>query len=417
VRLRLAGLWRHPDFLKLWAGETVSAFGSEITNLALPLTAVLALRATPAQMGALRAVSIVPALAIGLFAGVWVDRMRRRPILIGTNLGRAVLLATVPLAYALDVLRVEQLYAVVFLTGLLTTFFDTAYFSLLPSLVGKEHLVEGNSKLHLTSSVASIAGPALAGGLMQLVAAPVAILLDAASFVASAAFVGWIRKAEPTPQQSDQTHDIWGEIKEGLHVVLGNPVLKAIAGGNATYFLFSSAMSAVYLLYLARELRLAPVVIGAILAASGPGFLLGSALNGSITRRLGIGRAIVGAALLSGIANLLVPLSAIVPMIGVPLLITAQFLSGFAAMVFSLDQLSLRQAITPDRLLGRMNATMRVISWSAAPAGALLGGVVGQVGLRPALFLAALGTLSAVLWLFFSPLPALRQVPETAEGS
>ncbi len=411
-RLRVAGLWRHPDFLKLWAGETISAFGSEITNLAIPLAAVLMLQATPVQMGILKTSGVVPALAVGLFAGVWVDRLRRRPVLIWADIGRALLLATIPMGYALGLLRIEHLYAVIFLTGLLSTFFDTAYFSYLPSLVGKEHLVEGNSKLHVTSSAASIAGPALAGSLVQLATAPLVILLDALSFLASAVFLSRIRSPEPYLESPDRSRDVRGELAEGLRVVVGDPLLRAIAGSNATYNLSSNVLFAVYLLYLTRELRLEPSVVGLIFAAIGPGFLLGATLARRITERAGLGPTLVGASLLVGIANLLIPLSGTIPMT-VPLLLAAQFLAGIGGMVFSLDQLSLRQAITPDRLLGRMNATMRVISWSAAPVGALLGGGLGQViGFRPTLFAGAAGTMLSVVWLLSSPIPALRRLPD-----
>lgn len=409
--IRFTGLWRHPEFLKLWTGQTISQFGTQVSQLAIPLTAVLVLNATPAQMGLLGAFEFAPFLILSLFAGVWVDRLRRRPILIVADIGRTVFLASIPVAALLHMVSVEQLYVVALLTGVLTVFFDVAYQAYLPVLVSREHLVEGNSKLEVSRSVAQIAGPGLAGALVQLVTAPVAIVLDAVSYVASVISLLFIKVPEPEPlHPKDQP--IWAELREGLSVVLGNPLLRSIAGCTATSNLFGNAMQAVYVLYITRELGLPPAVIGLIFAVSGPGALLGSLLAGPIARRFGLGRTIVGSIVVGGIANLLVPLAGGPPVLAAGMLMVAQFFVGVGGPIYNINQVSLRQAITPDRLQGRMNASMRFIVWGTIPIGALLGGALGQIfGLWPTIAAMVLADLLAPLWIVFSPVRQLEAQP------
>src|SRR5919199_2128290 len=271
------GLWRHPDFVKLWSGQTISRFGSEISQLAIPLTAALVLGASPAQMGLLGAFEFAPFLLLSLFAGVWVDRVHRRPVLIVADVGRAILLGSIPAAALAGVLRIEQLYVVGLLTGVLTVFFDVAYQAYLAVLVKREHLVEGNSKLEVSRSVAQIAGPGVAGALVQLVTAPIAVVVDAISFVASVIFLLLIGAPEPAPvRQAGTDGSVWSELREGLAVVIGNPLLRSIAGCTATSNLFGNAMQAIYVLYVTRELGLQPAVIGLIYAIRGPGALGGA---------------------------------------------------------------------------------------------------------------------------------------------
>lgn len=411
MRLRFAGLWRQTDFVKLWAGQTISLIGSQITFLALPLTAILILDATPAQMGFLTAAEAMPSLLVGLFAGVWVDRHRRRPILIAADLGRAALLIVIPMAAILGVLRIEYLYIVVFLMGTLGLFFNVAHRSFLPSLVEREQLVEGNSKLEMSSSVAEIVGPGLAGGLVQLVTAPVAIAVDAISFLISALCLGLIRTPEPAPKSSDQRQNVWREVVEGLRLVSGNRLLRAIAGCIGTLGLFNSALEAVFILYVTRELRIGPGLLGLIFAIGSVGFLLGSLLSGWVTRRFGLGSGIIGGLLLVGLSDLLIPLvdGSRVALVIMSVLMTAQFFFGLGLTIFNIGQVSLRQAITSDHLQGRMNATMSFIAWGIVPFGGLLGGGLGEtIGLRPTLLLAALGEILAVLWLLLSPVRSLR---------
>src|SRR5437867_8121574 len=234
MRLQFSGLWQHPDFLKLWAGQTVSLLGSSVTGLALPLAAVLVLNATPAQMGIMRAAQYLPFLLLGLFAGVWVDRLRRRPVLILADAGRALLVGSIPVAALLGVLRIDVLYVVALLVGVLTVFFDVAYLAYVPSLVPRDSLTEGNSKLEVSRSFAGMAGPALAGALVQLVTAPVALVVDAASFLVSAASLSLIRTPEPKPAALAHGRSIWRDAGEGLRIVGGHPVLRTLAGQLAT---------------------------------------------------------------------------------------------------------------------------------------------------------------------------------------
>ena len=420
LRERFSGLWRHPDFLKLWVGQTISVFGTQITLLALPLTAVLMLDASAAQMGLLGAAERAPFLLVGLFAGVWVDRLRRRPILIGADLGRAALLGWIPLAAAFGWLRIEHLYVVGFLAGVLTVFFDVAYMAYLPALVRREQLVEGNSKLEVSNSVAMIAGPGLAGGLVQLVTAPVAIVVDALSYLGSALSLAFIRRPEPAPRAVGARpvgpQGFWGEIGEGLRVVLGNPLLRAIAGCTGTSNLFSNVLFTVFVLYATRELGIGPAALGLIFAAVGPGSLLGALLAGPLARRFGLGPTIVGSIFVSGVSAFLIPLAGGPPAAAIALLAAASFLGGLGGPVYNISQVSLRQAIVPGRLQGRMNATMRFLVWGTMPIGSLLGGFLGEtVGLRPTMLVGALGMTLTTLWVLLSPVRALREQPEPVE--
>ena len=416
--LRLTGLWRHPDFVKLWTGQTISLIGSQVTFLALPLTAVLTLNATPAQMGFLTAAGAIPSLLVGLFAGVWVDHRRRRPILIAADMGRAALLLLIPVAALLGVLRVEYLYVVAFLVGTLGLFFEVAHHSFLPSLVGREQLVEGNSKLEISDSVAEIVGPGLAGGLVQLVTAPVAIAVDAISFLISALFLGLIRTPEPAPKPPDEQQSIFVQVGEGLGLVSGNALLRAIAGSMSTVHLFNAVLEAVFVLYLTRELGIGPGMLGLIFASGSVGFLVGALLSGRVSRRLGLGSGIIGGLLLVALSDLLIPLlsGSVAIMVRILVLIVAQFFFGLGLTVFNIGQVSVRQSVTPDHLQGRMNATMSFIAAGSVPLGGLLGGGLGEmIGLRPTLVLAALGEMLAVLWLIFSPMRSLHGQPVLME--
>jgi MFS family permease len=412
MRLQFAGLWRHADFVKLWASQTISLFGSQITFLALPLTAVLVLDATPAQMGLLTAVGAIPSLLVGLFVGVWVDRYRRRPILIAADLGRAALLMVIPMAAILGVLRIGYLYIVVFLVGTLELFFDVAHRSFLPSLVKREQLIEGNSKLAMSRSAAEILGPGVAGGLVQWITAPIAIAVDAISFLISALFLRGIRTPEAKPKPPDDQQSIWQEIGEGLKLVSGNGLLRAIAGCIGTLGLFNSVLEAVFVLYVTRELGIGPGLLGVAFASGSVGFLVGTLLPDWVARRFGLGPGLIGGLLLVGLSDLLIPLvnDSLAVVVIILVLMTAQFFFGLGFVIFNTGQVSLRQAITPDRLQGRMNATMSFIGWSIVPLGGLLGGGLGEImGLRPTLLLAALGEILAVLWLLLSPMRSLRE--------
>lgn len=417
MRLRFNGLWRDVNFTKLWAGQAISLFGSQITFLALPLTAVLVLDATPAQMGILMAVEALPSLLIGLFVGVWVDHYRRRPILIVADLGRAVLLGVVPVVAILGLLRIEHLYIVCFLVSVFGLFFGVAHRSFLPSLVGREHLVEANSKLELSNSVAEIVGPGVAGGLVQVVTAPIAIAVDAISFLVSALLLGLIRVPEPVPRPAKQ-QNIRKEIGEGLELVLRDRLLRSIAGCLSTLYLFNSVLEAVFILYVSQELGIGAGLLGLIFAGGSVGFLVGALLPRWVIRRFGLGPGMMVGLLLVGLSDLLIPLAggSIAVAVAVAVLVTAQFFFGLGLVIFNAGQVSLRQAITSDELQGRMNATMSFLAGGVVPLGGLLGGVLGEtIGLRPTLLLAALGEMLSVLWLLLSPIRLLREQPVLVE--
>ena len=412
MRRPTTGLWANPDFLRLWAAQTVSFVGSQVTLVALPLTAVLSLQASPAQMGMLRAVELAPALLIGLVAGAWVDRVRRRPILIAADVGRALLLGAVPLAAYLGILSIGQLYAVAFLVGILTVFFDVAHLSLLPALVPAERLIEGNSKLEVSRSIAMVAGPGFAGLLVQVVTAPLAMAVDALSFLGSALFLLRIRTPEQVPAASSRRRSILADVADGLRAVWRQRLLRAMALSLCVFNLFYSMVGAVYVLFVVRELHLTPGVLGLIYAVGSLGFPLGATFAGRAARRWGVGPTIVWGAGVSDAAVLLVPLAGGAPAAAAAILIAAQMLATLAGPMTAINQLSLRQAITPAHILGRVNATMRVISLAAAPLGALLaGGLGGQLGLRPTLAIGALGLQLGFLVLLLSPLRTMRANP------
>jgi len=413
----MSGVWWDPEFSKLWAGQTISMVGSEVSILALPLTAVLVLRATPVQMGLLGAASTVPFLLFGLMAGVWIDRRRRRPVLIWSDLGRALLLASVPAAMAIGLRRIEVLYVVAFATGLLTLVFDVAYQAFLPALVPAARLVNGNGRLETSRASAQVLGPGLAGPLIQTVGAPMAILVDAVSYLASVAFLLGIRSNERRPDRSEFGSPV-RQMSEGAGALVGNPVLRAIVIASAFFNVTTSVSIAVYLLYVSRELGLSPGVIGAIYAIGSVGTLAGAVLAAQLTRRLGVNRALVLAALVASAGMLLRPLAVPPEWLTVVLLASGQALFGFAVPNWNINQTSLRQELTPARLQGRVHASFRFLARGAMPVGMLVGGVLGSaIGLRPTLLLAAVGALLAVVTVLLSPLRMARPGAATGRGT
>jgi MFS family permease len=412
------GLWRHRDFLKLWSAETVSQFGTQVSQLALPLTAVLVLDASAFEVAALGTVEFLPFLLFTLPAGVWVDRLPRRPMLIAGDFGRAALLASIPAAYFLDALTLGQLYVVGFLVGICTVFFDVAYQSYLPALVERDQIIEGNSKLEISRSSAQIGGPGLSGGLVELFTAPYAVLVDAISFLGSGLFILGIRKHEPRPQRATEQNGqstLWTELKAGLRFVFGNPNLRAQAGCTATSNFFSNVSYAIIVVFLVRELGLTPGVIGLAFTIGSFGSLLAAFSSTRISRRFGIGPTSIGMAMLFGPSALLL---AFAPEgnAAIPFIVVAILLAGFSVVVYNITQVSYRQAICPPSLQGRMNSVMRFIVWGTIPLGSLAGGALGSwIGLRETIVVGAIGGGGSFLWLVFSPQRHLREMPEPIE--
>ncbi|MFL5658996.1 MAG: MFS transporter [Ktedonobacteraceae bacterium] len=404
MRHHRTGLWKDLDFVKLWLGRTVSNFGSGITGIALPLTAVLVLGATPIQMGILGALDGVSVLVIGLLAGIWVDRVRRRPLLIATDLGRAFILSTIPLAALLGVLRIGQLYVVAALAGMLTVLFNVANPAFLPSLIPQESLVEGNSKLGMSDSLAEIGGPAVAGPLVQLISAPFAILFDALSFLFSACCLGLIRTPESPPIAREQRESLWSDLVEGLRMVLKNPLLRALAGSAGIFSLFGNFIGALYALYVIRQLGAPPIFLGLLIATGGVSALVGALLAERVVRRFGLGRTVGLGLFMYGATGLLIPLAGGSVALALSLLFLSQLLGDASVSIYLIAEVSLRQSIVPANVLGRANASMQLLSQGVAPLGALLAGILGgMIGFRLTIFIGVLGVILAGTWLLLSP--------------
>ncbi len=415
------GLWRHGDFLKLWSAETISQFGSQIDDLAFALVAILVLDASAFEVAVLGTVLFLPFILFTLPAGVWVDRLPRRPILIIGDFGRAALYATVPIAYVADVLTLWQLYVVGFLVGVFQVFFDVAYQSYLPSLVDRDQIIEGNSKFEISRSAAQISGPGLGGILVEILTAPYAVLVDAFSFLASGLLILRIRKPEERPERATNVDgtktSFWQDVKEGLGFVLGNPNLRAQAGCTGTSNFFFSLGFSIYLVFAVRELGLSPGLIGVVFSVGAAGSLVAAFTAMRLSRRFGIGPTTIAVTLLSAPALLAV---AFAPEgnAALPFLIASQLVLGFALVTYNIVQVSYRQAICPARLQGRMNSAMRFIVWGTIPLGTLAGGALGTwVGLRETIAIGAIGSGFAFLWILLSPQRHLREMPEPVDDA
>ena len=397
-------LLRHPDFVKLWVGQTISEIGSRITREGLPLTAVLLLAATPAQMGLLSAIGSASVLLFGLAAGVLVDRLPRRPVMIAADLGRAAVLATIPLAAAMHRLSFPQLLIVGALAGVLTVVFDVAYQSYLPVLIQRDLLLEGNRRLGMSSATAEILGPGLTGVLVQLITAPLAVLLDAISFLISAVSVRIIRKPEPAPAPATGV-PLKQEIFEGARSIAAHPILRALATRSMIAFLFAGLSFSLYVLYAIRVLHMSTVAFGFTIALGGAGALVGSYFADRISRRFGLGRSFFASALLTGTVNLLIPLAATYPRFAVLFLGASQFFGDSAWAVYMVNETTLRQRVTADHLLGRVNAAMQLASRGVIPLGALIGGLLGSgIGIPATLWIGGAGLLASCVCL----LPVLK---------
>lgn len=407
-------LWRDRDFLKLWGGQGISELGSQVSQLALPTVAILLLHATPFQVGLLATFEFLAFPVLGLFAGVWVDRLRRRRIMIACDVGRMLALASVPIAFVFNILTIPQLYVVGLITGVGTVFFDVAYQSYLPSLISRGDLVEGNTKLQVTGSVAQMAGPAVAGFLIQLVGPARAVVADATSFLVSVLSLAWIRKPEPSPKPvtGSAPTSFRGEMWEGIQVVFGNPTIWKIAGSTSTSNLGSNILFAVYLIFAYRVLHLSPGLIGVIFGAGAVGGLIGALSASWIARHIGLGPTLFVTIVVGGLATVLIPLAQYG--FAVPLLFAASVIGSFVNPVYNINQVSLRQAITPDRVQGRMNATVRTVIWGTIPIGAFIGGVIGnEFGLLPAMYVGVAVQVFAGFWILLGPV-RLREQPQPA---
>jgi len=411
MRRPQGGLWSHPDFLKLWTGQSISEVGSQVSQLALPWLAAVGLHASPFEFSLLGVLGFMPFILFALPAGVWVDRLRRRHILIVGDAARAALLIIVPILWATHELRIWHLLVLQFVIGVFTVFFDVAYQSYLPALVEREHLIDGNSKLQLTVGLAQVAGPNLSGVLIAAITAPYAIVVDAASYIVSSFFMISMRHREEPPKYDDSNPrpKMWPQVKEGLDWVVKHPWLRAIAACTGTSNFFSSTAFAIVLLYMVRVLHLSAYEVAAVFAVTSVGSIVASLCTSRINKWLGVGPTIVWSIFVSSVAALGYPLA---PK-SFPLLMVSGVGFGFGAVAYNITQVSLRQAITPERLQGRMNAAMRWIVWGTIPLGTLFGGGLATwFSLRTAVWVGAVGQLVAFLPVTVGSLKRVREMPE-----
>lgn len=406
--------------MRLWAAETISQMGSHITLLALPLTAAITLEASPAQMGFLTAAERLPFLLFGLLAGAWIDRRRRRPLLIGADYARAAVLAIIPIAALLGVLRFELLILVALLAGALTMIFDVAYVSILPDVVRGDQLTAANSRLQTSLAVAQASGPGLGGALVALIGAPLTLALDAVSFLVS----GVLLHSAPITESSrisasvQTSPTVLADIKQGLAALTRNHLLRATAWASVTTSLFGWGFLTVYLLFMTRDLELGAGTIGVILTLGGLGSISGALLSGPVSNKLGVGRTMLLAQAANTLGSLAVPLAIVVPHLAVPMLAVSEIVQWGALTLFGVLQVSLRQAVVPGNIQGRVTATQRVLVTGGAALGGLLGGWLGtQIGLGPTLAVCALGMGLSVVWIAASPVPALQTIPSAVDDT
>jgi MFS family permease len=407
-------LLRERDFRLFWSGQTISLVGDQITLLALPLTAVLLLDANAAQMGYLGAATLMPHLLFSLPAGVWLERVAgRRRIMIGADIGRALLLASVPLAHGFDAVTFGQLYAVAFATGCLAVLFDISYSTLFVAVVERERYLEANSLLNGSRSLSYVAGPSLGGLLVQALGAAFALLADALSFLASALLLGSMHASEPPLEP--QAANMREQVAQGLRFIFGNTFFRPALAATATLNFFNLAFGALFILYATRELGVRPGTLGLVLGAGAVGGVLGALVAGRLGRRIGLGPAFIVGQILFPLPLLLVPLASGSKPVILAMLFAAEFFSGLGVMILDINAGSMMTALTPHALRSRSTGAFRFVNYGIRPLGALAGGGLGAtLGLRPALWITTVGALAGVLWLLPSPVPGMRDLPEEA---
>jgi MFS family permease len=400
------------DFRRYWTGQTISLFGDQITELAVPLAGVLILHAGPAQMGYLTAANLAPYLLFSLHAGAWVDRRgRRRQMMIAADLGRALLLVSVPVAYLLDALTLGQLYVVAFLTGTLSMLFFVSQSALFVALIPREQYVAANSLIHGSRAFSFVAGPSTAGGLVQALTAPYALVVDAFSFLASAFFLRRINPVEPPTSAGEE-----GQVVAGARFIAHSPIVRAGLGATATINFFNFAFFALFILYATRYLHVRPGLLGVVLGAGAVGGLIGAAVTGRLGRRIGIGPAFLVGCVLFPVPIMLVPLAGGPHALVLVMLFLAEFGSGLGVVILDISGASIFAAVVPDRLRARVSGAYLLVNYGVRPLGALFGGVLGSaIGVRSTLWVATAGAVAGFLWLLPSPIPRLHELPAEPE--
>jgi MFS family permease len=407
-------LLRQPEFLKLWAAQSISQLGDQVTLLALPLVAVLTLDASAAQMGFLVAAELLPHLFFSLLAGVWIERSQtRRRLMIVADVGRAVLLASVPIAYAFDVLSFPQLYAVAFAVGTFAVMFDVSWSTLFVAVVPRRDVVDANSKMSLSRAVSFVTGPSIGGFLVQLLTAPVTLLVDAVSYLGSAIFLTRVRAEEP-PVERDGT-GVLRSLRDGFAFVLKDELIRPELLCVATINLFNFVFHAIFVLYATRELGVEPGLLGLILGAGAVGGIIGALVATRVERLIGIGPAFTLGAVLFPLPLVLVPLASGSELRIALMLGAAEFFCSVGVMILDVNAVSITFLRTPDRIRARTSGTFRFVNYGIRPIGALLGGALGTaIGLQTTLWIGVLGALAGVIFLVFSPIPRLREAPAEA---
>jgi MFS family permease len=399
-------------FRRFFAGQAVSLVGDQVSLIALPLVGILVLHAGAAQMGYLTSAALLPNLLFSLHAGAWVDRRgRRREVMLAADLGRAALLASIPIAYAFDLLTIEQLYVVGFLEGLLSVFFYVAYSTLFVALVPRERYIEANQLLHGSRALSFVGGPSLGGILVQILSAPAALAADAVSFLVSAFSLSRISPVEPPTEPAEHGH-----LRAGASYIRHSPVIRASLLATATINFFNFIFFALVILYANRYLHIQPGALGIVIGVASIGSVIGSLVTGRIGRRIGIGPAFAFGCLLFPAPLVLVPLAAGPHWLVVGCVLVAEFFSGMGVMLLDITGGAIKAAVVPDRLRARVSGAYMVVNYGVRPVGALAGGLLGAaIGVRETLWIATVGAILGVLWLLPSPIMRMRELPETAE--
>jgi MFS family permease len=406
------GLLKKPDFRNFWLGHTVSSFGVQITTVAIPLIAALTLEASSLEMGILSAVEFLPFLLISLFVGVWVDRKHKRPLMIIADIVRAVVLIGIPISIYLNILSMPILYVIAAVVGINTVIFEIAHASYLPTVVKNEELVEGNSKLEFSSSSATVVGQSIGGALIQVLSAPLSILFNVGTYLLSALYLALIKKKEApieVPEEAEQ--NMWADIREGTTFVFHHNIIRPILIGTVIFNLFTYVIEPIFILYISRTLALDPIYIGLIFSMSGVGALLGAFIAGPMANRLGLGKTLVSSLFVAGFVSLIIPVATLMPTLPAVILIMVMYMIDAAmVIVYNINQRSLRQAVTPQNLQGRMNASIRMFGMGVVPIGAVLGGWLGGIiGTTPTLIVGAIGLMCSSIFIIFSSVRTVSQ--------
>ncbi len=409
-------LWRNQAFVRVWSAATISIFGSLVTRIALPLAAILVLGSGAVEVAILRSMELIATLVFGLVAGAWVDRLRRRPVLIWADLGRAALLGSIPLAFALGVLTFWQLLLVSGLAAVLTTFFDSADNAYLPTIVEREQLVEANGTLAASSSAAEFTAFGISGFLVQVLTAPIAIAVDAVSYLVSAILLATIRREEAPPPPPEDREPVLAEIRDGLRIVRHDPILRAFVGAQMSLAALWGIFGATWFLFVLEELGLGPAALGVIAGVGGFSSFIGAVVATRATRRFGIGPVAIVAMLLSAVGNAFIPLApAGLPLAAIGCLVIQQLVADSAVTVYDITEVSVRQTLVRDRALGRVSSTFHVAAVLAQLVATIGAGLLAEaIGLRATSWLAPLGGLVGAGILWFSPVRHLLAFPPAA---